>query len=37
MMNKLGISSLGGILLVDERDGRIAMEKNDIEEFTGGL
>ena len=36
MMNKLGIK-LGKILLVDERDGRIAMEKNDIEEFTGGL
>ena len=36
MMNKLGIKP-GGILLVDERYGKIVMEKSDIEEFIQWL
>lgn len=36
MMNKLGIRS-GEILLVDKRDGKMVMEKSDIEEFIRWL
>ena len=36
MINKLGIRS-GEILLVDKRDGKMVMEKSDIEEFIRWL
>ena len=36
MMNKLGIKP-GEILLVDERDGKIVIEKSDIKKFIQWL